>query len=126
MSDARQEAEMREFMVVTTDGIAGFVVQQVIGEVVGLITRTLNAYSGGVVSLNGVPNPRLHEMLLQYRGEAVADMIKIANERGANAVVGMRFDHRPITPSLHELCAYGTAVIVDAVDLGELAGQPVG
>jgi hypothetical protein len=33
----------------------------------------------------------------------------------------MRFDHRPITPSTHELCAYGTAVVAVPAQVPELA-----
>ena len=39
-------------------------------------------------------------------------MLRVAYQRGANAVVGMRFDHRPISESWNEVCAYGTAVFV--------------
>jgi uncharacterized protein YbjQ (UPF0145 family) len=99
-------------LVVTTEGIPGYTVQAVVGEVVGLITRTLNPYSGGVVSLSGVVNPDLCQMLKSFRQQAVDDMVESAHRLGANAVVAMRFDHRPITPSTHELCAYGTAVRV--------------
>jgi hypothetical protein len=44
-------------------------------------------------------------------------MLGRAYRRGANAVVGMRFDHRSISESWTEICAYGTAVFVTpAVD----------
>ena len=33
-----------------------------------------------------------------------------ALRRGADAVIGMKFDNRPITDSWTEICAYGTAV----------------
>jgi hypothetical protein len=39
-------------------------------------------------------------------------MSKMAYARGANAVVCMRFDHRDISASWTEICAYGTAVFV--------------
>jgi uncharacterized protein YbjQ (UPF0145 family) len=108
-------------LVVTTEGIPGYTVQAVKGEVVGLITRTLNPYAGGVVSLNGVGNPELCQMLKHFRQQAVDDMTEAARRLGANAVVAMRFDHRPITPSTHELCAYGTAVVAVPAQVPELA-----
>ena len=50
--------------------------------------------------------------LIRVRELAVAHMLRVAYQRGANAVVGMRFDHRPISESWNEVCAYGTAVFV--------------
>jgi len=37
-------------------------------------------------------------------------MTEQARARGANAVLGMRFDHRDISEVWGEMCAYGTAV----------------
>jgi uncharacterized protein YbjQ (UPF0145 family) len=59
--------------------------------------------------------------LTRWREEAVERMAQIAQKRGANAVVGMRFDHREITSSWVEICAYGTAVVVSPVDHGVYA-----
>src|SRR6476646_4779859 len=122
-------------MVVTTEGIPGYEVRAVIGEVVGVTARTFNPFIEGVKSLNGRLNPQLVRMLAQIRQEAVAHMVEAAKRRGANAVVGMRFDHRGVTGSWNEVCAYGTAVLVAATTAvadapgvagpisGEIAGQ---
>ena len=99
-------------LVVTTDVIPGYEVRAVIGEVVGVTARTFNPFIEGVKSLNGRLNPQLIRLLAQIRQEAVAHMIEAAKRRGANAVVGMRFDHRGVTGSWNEVCAYGTAVLV--------------
>jgi hypothetical protein len=48
----------------------------------------------------------------RWRDDAIAQMAKLAYARGANAVVCMRFDHRDISASWTEICAYGTAVFV--------------
>ncbi len=47
-------------------------------------------------------------------------MVQEAQRRGANAVVGMRFDTGEIAASFSEVCAYGTAVVVSPL----AAGQP--
>jgi uncharacterized protein YbjQ (UPF0145 family) len=107
-------------LVVTTEGIAGYVVQRVIGEVVGVTVRTRNVYIEGVKQLTGERNPHLPLLLTRWRQEAVARMSEEAARRGANAVVGMRFDHRDISDMWVELCAYGTAVFVVS------AGIPAG
>ncbi len=108
-------------LVVTTDSIPGYEVRAVIGEVVGVTARTFNPYIEGVKSLNGRLNPQLVLLLTQIRQEAVAHMADAANRRGANAVVGMRFDNRDVTPPWREICAYGTAVFVVSTTQGQIA-----
>jgi uncharacterized protein YbjQ (UPF0145 family) len=40
-------------------------------------------------------------------------MVKHAEEMGANAVIGMRYDGNEITDGITEMLAYGTAVVVE-------------
>jgi hypothetical protein len=49
-------------------------------------------------------------MLTESRQEAVGRLVEMAQEAGADAVVGLRFDCSEITQSLSEVAAYGTAV----------------
>jgi uncharacterized protein YbjQ (UPF0145 family) len=100
-------------LVVTTEGIPGFEVRAVMGEVVGVTARSFNPFVEGVKSLNGRLNPQLLRLLAQIRQEAVAHMIEAAQRRGANAIIGMRFDNRGVTSAWNEVCAYGTAVVVN-------------
>jgi len=100
-------------LVVTTDSVPGYEVHDVIGEVVGVTARSHNPFVEGIKSLNkGRLNPEMMKILAGSRLEAVADMIEAARRKGANAVVGMRFDHRTVSPVWTEICAYGTAVLV--------------
>lgn len=108
-------------LVVTTEGIPGFDVRAVMGEVVGVTARSFNPFAEGVKSLNGRTNPQLVRMLAQIRLEAVAHMIEAAKRRGANAVIGMRFDHRGVTGAWNEVCAYGTAVVVETANNTHMA-----
>jgi uncharacterized protein YbjQ (UPF0145 family) len=39
-------------------------------------------------------------------------MVERARQLGANAVVGLRFDHRTIANQWTEICAYGTAMVL--------------
>ena len=99
-------------LAVTIDTLPGYEVKRVIGEVVGTIARARNPYSEGVKALSGSVNPRMVHLLARGREEAIAAMLRQAYQRGGNAVVGMRFDHREINNSWAEICAYGTAVFV--------------
>jgi uncharacterized protein YbjQ (UPF0145 family) len=106
-------------LVVTTDSVPGYQVQQVIGEVIGVTGRTRNPFREGVKKLHGGGNPLMVQALTRWRREALEQMTRQAYRRGANAVVGMRFDARNISDMWAEICAYGTAVFVVPV-----AGSP--
>ena len=98
-------------LVVTTDELPGYEIRAILGEVIGVTVRTQNPYAEGVRGpLGSHLNPRMVKALAHWREVAVARMALAARERGANAVVGMRFDHRTIT-QWAEICAYGTAVV---------------
>ncbi len=99
-------------IVVTTETVPGYEIHDVLGEVHGVTARPRNAYAEGVKFLSGVPNPKMASALNRWRDQAIAQMSRLAYERGANAVVCMRFDHREISAAWMEICAYGTAVFV--------------
>jgi uncharacterized protein YbjQ (UPF0145 family) len=100
-------------LVVTMDQLPGYEVRRVFGEVIGATGRLLNAFVEGVRELEtGNRDPRMSRNLARWRAEAVEQMVEQARRRGANAVVGMRFDHRDISEVWGEICAYGTAVYV--------------
>lgn len=112
-------------MVVTTDNLPGYEIGEVLGEVIGVTARTYNPFNEGIKSLHGGTNPKMMEALTRWREEAVERMAQQALRRGANAVVGMRFDHREVTTAWVEICAYGTAAVVSPVARRE-RGVPVG
>jgi uncharacterized protein YbjQ (UPF0145 family) len=99
-------------LVVTTDMVPGYRVEGVLGPVVGLTMRSRNPFKAGLAALDGSAVPGAESLLVQCRHEAITEMVRSAKERGANAVIGMRFDHRQVTNSTAEMCAYGTAVVV--------------
>src|SRR5258705_9983890 len=97
MASGTPGTQVRSMLVVTTESIPGYEVRAVIGEVVGVTARSFNPFVEGVKSLNGRLNPQLVRLLQQIRLEAVSHMTDAARELGANAIVGMRFDHRAVT-----------------------------
>ncbi|GAA2512724.1 YbjQ family protein [Pilimelia columellifera] len=99
-------------LVATTDSLPGYEICEVLGEVIGITARSNNPFAEGIKSLHGGTNPKMFESLTRWREEAVERMAQNARHRGANAVVGMRFDHRDLTAAWIEICAYGTAVVV--------------
>ena len=101
----------RYVLVVTTDSLPGYEVRAVMGEVLGVTACTRNPYVAGFRTLDGGQGAEMAHVLVQSRATAIAQMIHAARRRGANAIIGMRFDNRDITPNWVEICAYGTAVV---------------
>ncbi|HEX6871352.1 MAG TPA: heavy metal-binding domain-containing protein [Micromonosporaceae bacterium] len=97
-------------LVLTIDHVPGYRIEAILGEVMGATVRPDNPYVEGVKSLDGVDHRR--EAVIGTRAEAVAHMVARARQMGANAIVGMRFDHRTVAGSWSEVCAYGTALVL--------------
>src|SRR5512139_3547223 len=101
-------------LVATTDHLPGYEINDVLGEVIAVTARTHSPFLEGVRSLSGGTNFKLMtETLTRWREETVERLTELALRRGANAVIGMRFDHREISDAWVEICAYGTAVTVE-------------
>ncbi|RKR89071.1 uncharacterized protein YbjQ (UPF0145 family) [Micromonospora pisi] len=113
-------------LVVTTDVLPGYEIRAVLGEVVSSMARTRNPYREGVKNLRGgAYDPKAPENLTRWRTEAVANLGEEARRLGANAVIGMRFDHREVGEMWMELCAYGTAVVIREQPKAPLPDEPL-
>jgi len=103
-------------MIVTTmNDIPGYEVDEVYGEVMGLTVRSRNVGSQIGAQLKSILGGELKGMtkaLVDSRHEVMARMTTEAEEKGANAVIAMRFDTSEMGPNWTEICAYGTAVRV--------------
>ena len=55
------------------------------------------------------------ELCEKTREEAYQLMIQHANERGANAIINMRYDANEVMNGVTEVLAYGTAVVVEKI-----------
>jgi uncharacterized protein YbjQ (UPF0145 family) len=111
-------------LVVTTDSLPGYEVRHVIGEVLGVIARSRNPFIEGIKVMTGGVNPNTPIVLTRWRQEAIGRLVAQAEERGANAVIGMRFDNRDVGDYWTEICAYGTAVLVVPVGRAAAAAAP--
>jgi uncharacterized protein YbjQ (UPF0145 family) len=102
-----------DILAVTTNDVPGYKVVEVYGEVFGVMTRSRNALSSfgaGLKSIVGGEIGAYTKLLSDSRIEATERMKKAASERGANAVLAMRFDTGEIGQNMNEVAAYGTAV----------------
>jgi uncharacterized protein YbjQ (UPF0145 family) len=91
-------------------------VTHTVGEVIGITLRMDNKYAEGIKSLDGATLETRIIQLIATRHAAVQEMIAYAGRLGANAVVGMRFDHRSIAGDYNEIVAYGTGVVIVPID----------
>jgi uncharacterized protein YbjQ (UPF0145 family) len=109
----------KEVIVVTTNDIPGYKVIEVYGEVFGLIVRSRNVFSNigaGLRTVIGGEVKGYTKMLSDSREHAIARLRHAATEKGANAVLAMRFDSGDIGNVMNEVAAYGTAVKVQPIN----------
>jgi uncharacterized protein YbjQ (UPF0145 family) len=103
-------------MIVTTmNDIPGYEVDEVYGEVMGLTVRSRNIGSQLGAQLKSIIGGELKGMttaLIDSRRQVMERMVAEAEEKGANAIIAMRFDTSEMGPQWTEICAYGTAVRV--------------
>jgi uncharacterized protein YbjQ (UPF0145 family) len=106
-------SDRNRMLVVTTNDLPGYRIEEVLGEVFGLTVRSRNAvsqYGSGLKSIFGGELRGLTKALMASRDEVMERMTAEARKRGANAVVAMRFDTSEMGGVWTEICAYGTAV----------------
>jgi uncharacterized protein YbjQ (UPF0145 family) len=74
--------------------------------VVGAIGASLQTLFGGNITL-------FTSMCEKARSDAFALMLEHGAERGANAIIGVRYDANDVAVGVTEVLAYGTAVVVE-------------
>ncbi|MDN4644707.1 YbjQ family protein [Arthrobacter sp. PsM3] len=109
-------------LIVTSSDIPGHRIDAVFGEVMGLTVRARdigNQMLAGFRSIGGGELPEMTRMLYESRQQVMARMVTEAEQRGANAIVAMRFDNSQLGTTWTEVCAYGTAVFAIPIPAGE-------
>ena len=106
------------FMFITTTfDIEGYRITDYKGMVRGIIVRSPTIAQGIVGGLKNIIGGRIGaytEMCEQAREQAYDAMLKHAQELGANAIVGVRYDASEVVSkgSATEVLCYGTAVVI--------------
>jgi len=99
-------------LITTTNEVAGYEIQELIGEVFGLTVRSRNIGSqlgASFKSLVGGELGGMTKMLAEGREEAIRRLVEEAELKGGNAILAMRFDTSELGSTWTEICAYGTA-----------------
>ena len=103
-------------MTTTTFELEGFRVSRGLGVVRGITVRSRSIFGtigGALQTLAGGNITLFTELCEKTRGEAFAMMLAHAEQLGANAVVGVRYDATEVMDGVTEVLCYGTAVVVE-------------
>ncbi len=105
-------------LVTTSNTLEGYRITKHLGLVRGITVRSRSLFGnigGAFQSLVGGKISIYVELCEKTREEAYQLMLQNANERGANAIINMRYDANEVMAGINEVLAYGTAVTVEKI-----------
>jgi uncharacterized protein YbjQ (UPF0145 family) len=109
---------MDHSMTTTAFTLDGYSVVQNLGVVRGITVRSRSIFGtigGSLQTLLGGNITLFTELCEKTRAEAFEMMVNHAEELGANAVVGIRYDATELMQGVSEVLCYGTAVAMQSI-----------
>ncbi len=106
---------MQHAMTTTAFTLDGFRITKTLGVVRGITVRSRSIFGTIGASLQTLVGGNItlfSELCEKTRSEAFEMMVAHAEQLGANAVVGIRYDATEILQGVTEVLCYGTAVVV--------------
>ena len=106
---------MDHALTTTTFTLDGYHVVRNLGVVRGIMVRSRSIFGtvgGSLQTLVGGNISLFTSLCEKTRNEAFELMLRHAQELGANAVIGIRYDATEVMSGVTEVLCYGTAVIV--------------
>ncbi|HET7600931.1 MAG TPA: YbjQ family protein [Gemmatimonadales bacterium] len=103
-------------MTTTAFTIDGFRIVQNLGVVRGVTVRSrslLGTIGARIETLWGGHITLLTSLCERARADAFEILLAHAQKRGANAVIGLRYDAAEVMQGVTEVLCYGTAVVVE-------------
>ncbi len=107
---------MQHAMTTTAFTIDGYRITRNLGVVRGIVVRSRSLFGtigGSLQTLFGGNITLFTSLCERTRAEAFEMMVAHAQELGANAVIGVRYDATEIMQGVSEVLCYGTAVVVE-------------
>jgi uncharacterized protein YbjQ (UPF0145 family) len=104
-------------LTTTTFELDGYRAVQTLGVVRGITVRSRSIFGtigGSLQTVFGGNITLFSELCERTRAEAFELMVGHAEELGANAIVGIRYDATELMQGVTEVLCYGTAVVVEA------------
>lgn len=108
---------MDEMMTSTTFTLDGYHIVESLGVVRGVTVRSRSLFGtigARIETMLGGHISMLTTLCERARSEAFDILLAHAQRRGANAVVGIRYDATEIMAGVTEVLCYGTAVVVES------------
>ena len=106
---------MDHTLITTAFGLEGYNTVKTLGIVRGITVRSrsvIGTIGAGFQTLFGGRISLYQELCERARQEAYDIMILHAEQLGANAIIGMRYDANEVATGVTEVLAYGTALVV--------------
>src|SRR5436190_11834943 len=103
-------------MITTANELPNYRVTKNLGLVRGIVVRSrsiVGNIGAGLQALIGGNITLYTELCERAREDAFELLLEHASERGANAVVAVRYDANEVSAGITEVLAYGTAVVVE-------------
>lgn len=110
--------EVAHELITTSNDLVGYRVAKYLGLVRGITVRSrsvVGTLGGALQTLAGGNITMFTELCEESRQEAYDLMVQHANERGANALIAVRYESTELMNGVTEVLAYGTAVVVEPV-----------
>ena len=107
---------MNQTMITTSFTLPGYRLARSLGIVRGITVRSRSVVGnmvGGLQTMFGGNITVYTELCEHARLEAFDLMVQHADQMGANAIIGMRYDANEVMDGVTEVLAYGTAVVVE-------------
>ena len=107
---------MDHTLTTTAFTLDGYKVTRTLGVVRGIMVRSRSIFGtigGSLQTLVGGNISLFTELCERTRADAFSQMLQHAAERGANAVIGIRYDATELMGGVTEVLCYGTAVVVE-------------
>ena len=111
-------ARVEPAMITTANDLPNYRVTRNLGLARGIVVRSrsiLGNIGAGLQALVGGNITLYTELCEKAREDAYELLLDHAGERGANAIVGVRYDANEVTDGVTEVLAYGTAVVVEPI-----------
>ena len=112
---------MNNAMTTTAFELEGYRITRNLGVVRGITVRSrsiFGTFGASLQTLVGGNITLFTELCEKTRGEAFEMMLRHAQEMGANAVVGIRYDATEVMQGVTEVLCYGTAVVAQPETAG--------
>ena len=103
-------------LITTAFNIDGYRIKQNLGIVRGIIVRSRSIFGmigASLQTLVGGNITLFTQLCEKTRKDSFELMVQHAEEIGANAIIGIRYDANDVMSGVTEVLAYGTAVILE-------------